>query len=172
MQPDVRVHSVVRRGGRAAGAQTSAGLVTAEHVWVCAGAIGTPALLQRSGIRRHVGGTLQMHPTIKLVARFDEPLIDISEVPVHQVKPPGTALSFGGSASRPGLVALALVDDWAGQPRYRRRLAILRGLLRSDPARGTRSGRRGAGARGPLVTYALTRGDLRLLGHGWSSWPG
>jgi hypothetical protein len=34
------------------------------------------------------------------------------DVPVHQVKEFSPELSFGGSASQPGLVALALTDAW------------------------------------------------------------
>ena len=33
-------------------------------------------------------------------------------MPVHQVKEFAPDLSFGGSASQPGLVALALTDNW------------------------------------------------------------
>lgn len=166
IQTEIRVHALERRGGRAAGAQTGAGLVTAEHVWVCAGAIGTPALLQRSGIRRHVGGTLQMHPTIKLVARFDEPLAAIDEVPVHQVKPPGSRLSFGGSASRPGLIALALVDDWqtnrAAADDWRSAAVYYAAIRPEGRGRVTVLPR----LEDPLVTYALSREDMRLLGQG------
>lgn len=162
----VRAQRLLLRGDRVAGAQTSRGLVTAEHVWLCAGAIGTPALLQRSGIRRNVGTTLQMHPTVKLAARFDEPLEAAGDVPVHQVKPFGTELSFGGSASRPGYVALALADDWpanravadawsemavyyaAIRPRGRGRVLALPGLA------------------APVVTFALTKVDMALLASG------
>jgi choline dehydrogenase-like flavoprotein len=43
-----------------------------DSVIVCAGAIHTPALLQRSGFRGLVGKALAVHPTVKLAARFDE----------------------------------------------------------------------------------------------------
>jgi len=112
VQCETRVRRVAMRGNRALGVLTTQGKIDAEHVWVCAGAIGTSALLRRSGIRRNVGATLRLHPMVKAAARFDEPINPGFEVPVHQVKPSGTELSFGGSASRPGLVALALADNW------------------------------------------------------------
>ena len=34
------------------------------------------------------------------------------DVPVHQVKEFSPDISFGGSASHPGLIALALSDNW------------------------------------------------------------
>ena len=79
---------------------------------MCAGAIHTPALLQRSGFRGLVGKALAVHPTVKLAARFDEAINVTNDVPVHQVKEFAPELSFGGSASHPGLVALALTDNW------------------------------------------------------------
>jgi choline dehydrogenase-like flavoprotein len=163
---DTRVKRVVIRSGRAAGAETSRGLITAEHVWCCCGAIGTAALLHRSGVRRAVGTALSMHPTVKLAARFDEPLEAGTEVPVHQVKPGGGEISFGGSASRPGQLALALAEDWrnnrAVAERWREMAVYYaairpegRGRVLTPPA-----------ARDPLVTFALTRRDMRLLAGG------
>jgi choline dehydrogenase-like flavoprotein len=161
-----RVARLVRRDARVAGAVTSRGLVTAEHVWVCAGAIGTAALLQRSGFRRGVGARLSMHPTIKLAARFAEPLDAASDIPVHQVKPPNDRLSLGGSASRPGYVALALADDWGRNRALAedwRCFGVYYAAIRPDG-----HGRVLAvpGLSDPLVTFALTRADIALLGEG------
>lgn len=161
-----RVQRLVLRDGRAAGARTAAGLITAEHVWVCGGAIGSAALLARSGLRLAGAGRLQVHPTVKLVARFDEPLGAAADVPVHQVKPEGSPLSFGGSASRPGQVALALADDWAANRAHAgdwERMAVYYAALRPQ-GRGRVSVL--PGLRDPLVTYALTRDDMRQLGRG------
>jgi choline dehydrogenase-like flavoprotein len=90
----------------------------------------------------------------------------VDDVPVHQVKEFAPDLSFGGSASQPGLVALALTDSWAAM-RYAvtdwRRIAVYyaaitsegRGRVRALPA-----------MRDPLVTYRLTHRDRALLGQG------
>jgi choline dehydrogenase-like flavoprotein len=112
VQCETRVRRLVMRGSRALGAVTTRGAIDAEHVWVCAGAIGTAALLRRSGVKRNVGATLRLHPMVKAAARFEDATNPGFEVPVHQVKPSGTEMSFGGSASRPGLIALALADNW------------------------------------------------------------
>ena len=161
---DTRVRRIELRRGRAVGAMTTRGLVTAEHVWVCAGAIGSAALLQRSGLRGRIGATLSMHPTIKAVARFDSPLDFGDDVPVHQVKPPDARVSIGGSASRPGYVALALADDWAAN----RELAETPGELGVYYAaiRPEGHGRVLAlpGLRDPLVTFALRKADMTRLG--------
>ena len=78
-----------------------------RDVIVCGGAIQTPALLQRSGIRGVIGTSLAVHPTVKLAARFRDAINVPNDVPVHQVKEFAPDLSFGCSASGPGLVALA-----------------------------------------------------------------
>ncbi len=137
-----------------------------RDVFVCGGAIQTPALLQRSGLRRGIGRTLAVHPTVKLAARFNDEVNVADDVPVHQVKEFAPDLSFGGSASNPGLVALALSDSW---DRFRdsvtdwRRLAVYYAAITSEGR-----GRVVAvpGLRDPVVTYRLTRRDKDLLGQG------
>jgi len=60
--------------------------VRADRVVVCAGAVQTPALLQRSGLTRGFGRGLSVHPTIKVMARFAGPVTDPAKVPAYQVK--------------------------------------------------------------------------------------
>lgn len=135
-------------------------------VFVCAGAIQTPALLQRSGRRGLIGRSLAVHPTVKLAARFDEVVNVSADVPVHQVKEFSPDLSFGGSASHPGLVALALTDNWAEMRRSVTawpEIAVYYAAITSEGR-----GRVVAlpGMRDPLVTYRLTRRDRAVLGQG------
>ena len=87
--PDCRVLRLLRHGDRIVGARcrrTHPGggverlIVRADHVFVCGGAIHSPALLQRSGIWRNIGNGLKMHPTIKIAARFPHP-VDHGDVP-------------------------------------------------------------------------------------------
>ncbi|HET9729826.1 MAG TPA: GMC family oxidoreductase [Acidimicrobiia bacterium] len=136
--------------------------IRAEHVIVCAGALQTPALLQRSGIRRNVGRGLKMHPTVKIAARFPTP-IDHGDVPMHRVTEFAPGLTIGGSASRRGHVALALADsgaDYADALANWDHVAVYYAAIRSEGA-----GRVLAlpGARAPLVTYRLTEGDMSRL---------
>lgn len=139
--------------------------IEAAHVFVCAGAVQTPALLQRSGLWRSIGGGLKLHPTIKLAARFAEPFDD-REVPVHQVKELAPDITLGGSASRHGHVALALADNWganAADMAAADHIAVYYAAIRSEG-----SGRVLAvpGLRAPVVRYGLTEGDLSRLARG------
>jgi choline dehydrogenase-like flavoprotein len=137
-----------------------------EHVFVCAGAIQTPALLQRSGWRGQVGRNLAVHPTVKLAARFAEQVNVVDDVPVHQVKEFSPDLSFGGSASQPGLVALALTDNWhlmRDHVTAWREIAVYYAAITSE---GRGRVLAVPGLRDPLVTYRLTRRDRLLLGQG------
>lgn len=143
------------------------GCVRFREVVVCGGAIQTPALLQRSGIdHAALGQRLAVHPTVKLAARFDEPVNVATEVPVHQVKQFAPDLSFGGSASNPGLVALALADQWetfAPAIRDWQRMSVYYAAITSE---GRGRVRAVPGRRDPLVTYRLTRHDRELLRSG------
>lgn len=137
-----------------------------DTVVVCGGAIQSPALLQRSGWRGRVGAGLAVHPTVKLSARFDAPVNVVDDVPVHQVKEFSPDLSFGGSASQPGLVALSLADHW---PLMRdavtswRDIAVYYAAITSE-GRGRVTAL--PALRDPLVTYRLTARDRALLGQG------
>lgn len=166
-----RVDRLVISGSRAVAAQMSdrAGrrsTVRFGDVIVCGGAIQTPALLQRSGLRHRIGRSLAIHPTVKLTARFDDELNVPDDVPVHQVTEFAPDLSFGGSASSPGLIALALSDHWArfgDAIEAWRNLAVYYAAITSE-GRGRVASV--PGWRDPLVTYRLTRSDRDLLGRG------
>jgi choline dehydrogenase-like flavoprotein len=159
-----RVTGAVGRQRRPDGSQQDVE-IRADHVVVCGGAVQSPALLQRSGLRRGIGTGLKMHPTIKIAARFPGP-VDHDDVPMHRITEFSPHLAIGGSASRRGHVALALadsgadvgsaLDDWEN-------VFVYYAAIRSDLG-----GRVLAvpGMRAPLVTYRLTDSDLSRLARG------
>jgi choline dehydrogenase-like flavoprotein len=141
--------------------------IAADQLFVCAGAVHTPALLRRSGITHNIGNALQVHPTIKFVARFaDEVNAATMGVPVHQVKEFSPRLSFGCSISSPAYLALGLLDHpeaaretartWQNSATYYAMITSEgRGTVRGVP-----------GFRDPLVRYTLTEHDRRNLADG------
>ncbi len=137
-----------------------------EHVFVCGGAIQSPALLQRSGHRGLIGRSLAVHPTVKLSARFDEAVNVSTDVPVHQVKEFSPDLSFGGSASQPGLVALALTDNWSDMRDAVTAWPEIAVYYAAITSQGRGRVTALPGMSDPLVTYRLTRRDRTLLGQG------
>jgi choline dehydrogenase-like flavoprotein len=169
-----RLDKIVRNGARAERAELTDVLqpdrpvtIAFRDIIVCGGAIQTPAILQRAGFRYRIGRTLAVHPTVKLAAHFDEGVINTpDDVSVYQVKEFAPNISFGGSASHPGLVALALSDNWrefgsavTAWPELAIYYAAItsegRGVVQAIP-----------GVRDPLVTYRLTKRDRDLLGQG------
>ncbi|MEA3019029.1 MAG: hypothetical protein QOI47_553 [Actinomycetota bacterium] len=167
--PRCRVVRLLRDGDRVTGASCVRDgeplEVRAEHVFVCGGAVQTPALLQRSGFRRGIGGGLKLHPTIKIAARFPHP-VDHGDVPMHRVTEFAPNLTIGGSASRRGHVAVAIsdagVDPTAAMAEWEN-VAVYYAAIRSDAG-----GRVLAvpGLQSPIVTYRLTDGDLSRLARG------
>jgi choline dehydrogenase-like flavoprotein len=169
--PNSRASSIRQEGGR--------WLVRVEHgsgknfeisagtLFVCAGAVQTPALLRRCGITQNIGERLRLHPTIKLVAQFPEAVnaADLG-VPVHQVKEFSPRLSFGCSISSPPYLALGLLDHpdaaravtktWTRQANY---YAMITG-------EGSGTVRPLPGFRDPLVRYRLSSADMRDLADG------
>jgi choline dehydrogenase-like flavoprotein len=139
--------------------------IRAEHVFVCGGAIQTPALLQRSGVRANIGTGLKLHPTIKIAARFPQPL-DHDGVPMHRVTEFAPHLTIGGSASRRGHVAMALAEssaDYRDALESWEHVVVYYAAIRSE-AGGRVVAVPGLGA--PLVTYRLTEGDMSRLARG------
>ena len=171
MVAQCRVDKLVRQGAgdvvaHVTYADGTTGAIHCRSVFVCGGAIQTPALLQRSGLRKHIGGNLAVHPTVKLSARFADEVNVPDDVPVHQVKEFAPDLSFGGSASHPGLVALALSDQWAtfsSAVEQWRRISIYYAAITSE---GRGRVQAVPGLRDPLVTYRLTGRDRALLRSG------
>lgn len=138
--------------------------ITTEAVFVCAGALQTPLLLRRSGITRNVGNSLAMHPTVKVVAEFDEEVNhERLGVPVHQVKEFSPRIGFGCSISSPPYLALALADysGLALQLRERwRHMAVYYAMI-TGPAAGRV--RPVFGLPDPSIRYRLSDRDLRDL---------
>ena len=141
--------------------------ISAEALFLCAGAVQTPVLLQRSGITENVGNSFQVHPTIKIIAQFPEAVnaADMG-VPVHQVKEFAPRLSFGCSISSPGYLALGLLDypeDGRQVTREWSRSAIYYAMISSE---GSGTVRPLLGFQDALVRYHLTETDRRYLADG------
>lgn len=170
--PDTRVGTLRRDGAnwtlrgftRPAGGPARAVEVTAGTVFVCGGATQTPALLRRSGFTRNVGDSLRMHPTVKVVARFPEPVNSAGMgVPVHQVKQFAPRFSFGCSVSTPPHLALALADHPDHLPDVGTGWPFLAAYYAMISGDGAGSLRTLPGFADPVVRYRVTGGDMAGL---------
>lgn len=132
----------------------------ANKIFVCAGAIATPALLRRSGLSRLAGKKFHMHPSIKIVAKFSEEVNHVGMgVPVHQVKEFSPRYSMGCSISSPPYLSLAMMDvkggqaivdsHWSNMAIYYAMTTGGRGVINPLPL-----------FKEPLVRYKLTSSDV------------
>jgi choline dehydrogenase-like flavoprotein len=141
--------------------------IIADTVFSCGGAIQTPALLLRSGIKYNVGKSLQLHPTVKITARFKDVInVPGMGVPVHQVKEFSPALSFGCSISSLPYLQLAMTDHPAHMREVEQnwpQMAIYYGMITTDSIGSIRPV---PYFKDPLVRYKLKAGDMRLLADG------
>lgn len=139
----------------------------ARTVVVCAGAIGSPVLLRRSGLLRGPV-RLGMHPMAKVVARFDEDVNTVPEVAAVQVREFAPRMTFGSSASSPGMLAVGMLRTAEGAARVREqapRLASYYAAL--SPLSRARILRAPLGGE-PLVALHLARQDREALLQGLS----
>jgi choline dehydrogenase-like flavoprotein len=141
--------------------------IQAGHVFLCGGAVQTPLLLRRAGIRRNVGNSLAMHPTIKVVALFEDE-VNYPElgVPFHQVREFAPRMSFGCSISSPPHLALAMLDhpEDSGRVLPRWSQAAVYYVAVTGPATG--KVRRLPVTGDPFIRYQVRHDDLADLAGG------
>ncbi len=141
--------------------------VTARKFFLCAGAIQTPALLQSAGISRIAGQRLRLHPTIKLLAFFDEAInAHNHRLPLVAVTQFMPDLRLGGSVFTPATFGLSLAEDWAQRASYIRKMnnaVIYYAMVRGQGHGRVRAMPNGAA---PVVTYKLDQKDWYGLGTG------
>lgn len=172
--PNLRARRLQRSAGRwvVDAERTSPDGIRSRHelrcksLFVCCGAIQTPALLQASGIAANAGRSLRMHPTVKVVARFPDAINSRDMgVPVHQVKEFAPRLSFGCSISAVPYLSLALLDHPAHAHEVDEawpRMAIYYAMITGGSGRVSRL----PGYRDSLVRFALSDADMRDLTDG------
>jgi choline dehydrogenase-like flavoprotein len=139
---------------------------SARSVFVACGAVQTPALLRRSGMRKNVGDSLRFHPMLKVVALFKEEINTPGELePVHQVKEFDPRFSMGCSMSKRPALAMAMgahPNMMEEVDREWRRMAIY--YVQSTGGRANI--RNFPGFSDPIVRVHLTAADLAELAEG------
>ncbi len=174
--PDCKALKLVHENGRVTGvvAQQSAGStrrrfeICADSVFVCGGAVQTPALLRRSGITKNVGDNLCIHPMIKAAAVFDSEIGAHQEaLPIFQVKEFWPNITIGGAVFTPGFLAMLLSDNWKMNQHAMRDWSHM--ALYYAATRGMNRGKiralRGV-EDGIVVRYQLTEADQKNISKG------
>ncbi len=186
--PDVRVSRVLLQGGRAVGAAgetigtdpaTGAPVrrqvvVRAPIVVLCAGALRTPAIMQRTGLDHpDIGRHLRVHPVSVVAGRMVAP-VDMWRGTMQAAR----SLQFGDAAAgrngyviesapgHPGLAALTL--PWEGRQGHLEMMAMARHLVPLIAV--TRDGGEGRAtltkAGRVRLDYALDASGIATLRHG------
>ncbi len=171
--PMKRVHATVRdpSSGRPARALT----IDAPIVVVAGGAIGTPALLQRSGLGGGgVGQWLRLHPPTAIWGRYDRDIVTSSGIPLttmcdEHLRWRGTDFGFWIETPpmHPSFTAVAMPGFGHAHRALMssfNQLGVLIGLTRDGAERSRSSGRVRVNRRGETsIAYALTPEDQRRV---------
>lgn len=173
---NMRVRKLVRKNGRAthaicdyqiSGAPPRRVLVQAEHFFICAGTVHSAHLLKRSGLAPHGGSIFQLHPTVRVMAEFDEDIDAINaRLPLYAITEFMPDLRMGGSVLTAGTFGMALAEDWQTRKRLldrSRNIASYYAMIRPE---GTGRIYSVPGFADPIVTYELSVGDRKRLGDG------
>ncbi|HEY0671248.1 MAG TPA: GMC family oxidoreductase [Longimicrobiales bacterium] len=164
-------------------ARTSKGrrvIVQAQRVIVAAGAVESPALLQRSGLgNSNVGRHLRLHPTTAVVGLYDHPVYAGAGIPLTSYCSEFMQLrgNYGHWIETPpfpaGLAAIALPGFGA---QHRQRMAqypqlapfivLVRDGSPDDPSQGSVQWQRSGRVR---IRYRLSANDRAVMVHGLES---
>lgn len=140
--------------------------IRAEQVFVACGAVQTPALLRRSGIKRNVGNSLRFHPMVKVVAEFEREVNFESDLdPTNQVKEFEPSFGMGCSISKRSMLGVALSDREGAWDLVHERSRRM-GIYYVQSTGGTATVRNLPGFSDPLVRIGFSEGDIRMLGTG------
>lgn len=175
--PKCRAELILTKSNRVTGVLASLRLmggeerlvrIDCENLVLCAGPIQTPALLRRSGIKRHVGDTLRIHPMLKVAARFKHDMnAEETVLPLVQVKEFWPEITLGGAYYSLGHMAMILRENWIeNHPviRDHRKTAIYYVAVQGS---GVGSIRPSAFEHGPTeIRYELSRYDVKNLSKG------
>ena len=168
-----KARRVLVENGRIVGVDAGAVHVRTCTVVVAAGAIETPALLLRSGLRNpNVGRGLRLHPATAVFGIFDEEIrpwegtMQALYSDQHRHLDDGYGVKYETVPAHPALLTTAL--PWDGAAEHARLMASLpnlSGIAVIPRDRG--SGRVRVGRDGePITTYRLSPDDARRLATG------
>ncbi|HEV8489119.1 MAG TPA: GMC family oxidoreductase N-terminal domain-containing protein [Candidatus Limnocylindrales bacterium] len=172
-----RVGAVMARVGGTDGEAVRSVTIAAPQIVLAAGALRTPAILERSGLDHPaIGRHLRIHPVPVVAARFDEP-IDMWRGPLQAARidefhGPGAAplpYVIEAAAGHPGLLALALpwegTDAHAAVAGIARHLAPLIAVTRDGGEGRVRATKHG----GVRIDYRLDTDGQATLRHALGS---
>ena len=169
---DCRVVKLYKKGSRITGVKATVESlkgrrkirIHAKYIFLCCGAIYSPALLQSSGLSNNAGNSLQMHPTLKVIAKFPD-RIDASKshVPLFAVTEFMPNIRIGGSIFTPGIFGMSVAENWEVRKELMRKhkyCGIYYAMIR-----GTGNGRIRAMpfSPNPFVSYELSQGDWKNM---------
>ena len=138
----------------------------APVVFIACGAVQTPALLRRSGIKRNVGNSLRFHPMVKVVAEFDRDVNRPEDFdPVHQIKEFEPHFGMGCSISKRPMLGVALGNRDGHWPLIGERWKRM-GIYYVQSTGGAATVRNLPGFADPLVRIGFSDADLLTLGEG------
>jgi len=170
---NVRVTNVERRGARwiVRGVRNDRYRepfeIATDAAFLAAGSIGTPTILQRSGIGTNVGRSLRMHPTVKVVAEFADEMNPVNAgVPSEQVKEWAPQISFGCSISTREHLSVNLYGFRPVLRELGTRWKRMSTYYAMAEGTGTGTVRPLGAFADPLVTYGLARSDAAHLKRG------
>ena len=133
-------------------------------IFLCAGAIETPFLLLKSGIKKNVGNSLSMHPTVRLAAKYPYKInSDDNTLPLYAITEFMPNIRIGGSIFSPSTLSLNLSDNWAHNQKEMKdweKFALFYSMIRPT---GMGSVKKIFGLNSPIITFKFSKSDEQFI---------
>lgn len=160
-----RVHSITTECRGSGDTPRSRTITVRKAVFLAAGAINTPALLMRNRLAgRAIGKTLRLHPSVRVLADFKDPVHAFDHrLPLQAVSEFLPDQRIGGSIMTPATFGLALAEDWKHRSGLLKRADHVAGYYAMARAEGNGTIWCLPGFDDPVVHYRMTKRDWRML---------
>ncbi len=141
--------------------------IITNHVFLSAGTIHSPHLLMKSGINFSGLGRFQLHPTLKILAYFQEKINAAKQpLPNYAITEFMPDIRFGGSVVSPGVIGMSLGEDWYSRSYLQNKLDNLASYYVMIKPNSWGNIRSIKFFRDPLVTYSLSKSDIEKIASG------
>ena len=138
--------------------------VFADAFFVACGAIHSPALLQRSGLKSAASSSFQLHPTLKIMGLFNRKIdASSSRLPLFAITEFMPKFRIGGSVTTPGTFGMNLAENLESRSHLIAEMDQTATYYSMIAPEGWGSIRHVWPFKDPFVSYSLTQKDYETL---------
>lgn len=167
LQPNCKLIKIIFKKNRAIKAIVETNSKRTEisfnTLFLCSGAINTPFILLKNKISNHIGNSLKLHPTLRAITQFHDPINKVPAMPGYAITEFMPNMRIGESVFTPGYLSMAVAEDWENRQHLLPHLFHCGIFYTMIKPQGIGKIRCFPGMPEPIVSYSLKNEDWKLL---------